>query len=88
MKSRNAYIDKMKAKLGLLDARIDEWKAKSDEATADAKIKYQTKVDELKEEKQEAQAWLEKVSDASEDAWDSLKDGFSEAYKKMKSALS
>ena len=88
MESRNAYIDKMKSKLDLLDARIDEWKAKRDEATADAKIKYQAKVDELKKEKREAQAWLEKVSDASEDAWDSLKDGFSEAYKKMKSALS
>ena len=46
------------------------------------------KVDDLKVERDEAKEWLHKVSDASEDAWDSLKGGFKDAYEKMKRAIS
>ncbi len=88
MKTKNEHIDKMKAKLDQLDAKIDLWQAKADEAKADFKIEYQKNVIELKAERREAEQWIEKVSDASEDAWESLKDGFEEAYEKMKRAFS
>ena len=88
MNTQNEYIDKMKAKLDQLDAKIDQWEAKADEAQADIKIEYQKKVIELKAERREAEEWIDKVSDASEEAWESLKGGFEEAYKKMKRVFS
>ena len=88
MKSQSEHIEKMKAKLDQLDAKIDQYKAKANEANADVKIEYQKKVDNLKVERDEAKEWLNKVSDASEDAWDSLKGGFKEAYEKMKRSIS
>ena len=88
MNSQTEHIEKMKAKLDLLDAKIDQYKAKENEAQAEAKIEYQNKIDDLKNERYEAKEWLTKVSDASEDAWDSLKDGFQDAYEKMKRAIS
>jgi uncharacterized coiled-coil DUF342 family protein len=88
MKSQDEYINKMKAKLDQLDAKIDVWKAKADEASSDVKIEYNEKIEELRQERKEGEAWLEKVSDASDDAWESIKDGFESAYERMKKALS
>ena len=88
MSSQNEYIEKMKANLDQLDAKIDVLQAKAKEASADAKIEYNQKVDDLRQQRKEGEEWLDKMADASDDAWESLKDGFSEAYKKMKSALS
>ena len=87
MKSQNEYVNKMKTKLDQLDARIALWKAKADEAQADANIENKKVLADLKEQRKEAKEWLDKVSDASEDAWDSLKDGFENAYEKIKRAF-
>ena len=88
MDTQDKHVEKMKAKLDQVDAKIDLWKAKAHEASADSKIKYEEKVAELKEDRKEAAAWLDKVEDASDDAWDSIKDGFEGAYERMKKALS
>lgn len=84
MKPQNKHIEKMKDKLDQLDATIDLYTAKANEAKAEVKIEYQKKIIELKAERREAEEWIEKVSDASEEAWGSLKDGFEEAYERMK----
>lgn len=87
MESREAYKQKMHAKLDQIDAQIDKWQAKRDEASADAKIEYQEKISDLKQKRQEAKDWVNKLSDASEDAWDSVVGGFEDAYKKLSKAL-
>ncbi len=50
MEEKNEYIKKMKAKLNQIDAMIYEWQAKADEASADAKIEYNKKVNRLRQQ--------------------------------------
>ncbi|GAA0402928.1 hypothetical protein GCM10009133_09570 [Cocleimonas flava] len=88
MDTKHAYIKKMKAQLDELEANIGRYQAKADQASADAEIEYKAKVEELKEQRTEAKEWLDKVADASDDAWDSLKDGFTDAYDRMKKVFS
>jgi len=84
MKSQHEYTQKMKAKLDLLDAKIELWEAKAAQAKAESKIETLKILDELKTQRQESKEWLDKVSEASEEAWDSLKEGFEKAYERMK----
>ena len=88
MQERNEYINKMKAKLDELDAKIHKWQAKADGLSADAKIEYIKKVSHLRQERDDAEAYLNKVKSASDDSWKSIKEGFESAYEKMKTALS
>ena len=58
MSDRTAYIKKMKAKLDEWNADIAKLEAKADGAEADMKIKYNEKIDALKEQREEAAAKL------------------------------
>ena len=92
MSDRDAYIQKMKAKLDEWTADIAKLEAKADGAEADMKIKYNEKIDALKEQREEAAAKLMEVRNASEEAWEDIKVGLENAWDSMgnavKSALS
>ena len=88
MDTQSKHAEKMKAKIDQVDAQIDLWKAKAHEASADSRLECEKKVEALKKERQEALAWLDKATEASGDAWVSIRGGFEEAYEKMKKALS
>ena len=62
-------------------------KAKVDEAEADTKIEYQKKLDEVRKQRDEAEAKLKEMRDAGDDAWDDMKAGFDKAWDSMSDAF-
>lgn len=62
-------------------------KAKADESEADAKIEYQKQLDEARQQRDEAEAKLKEMREASDDAWQEMKAGFNSALDSISSAF-
>ncbi|MEM7713560.1 MAG: hypothetical protein AAF349_08295 [Cyanobacteria bacterium P01_A01_bin.68] len=87
MDNKQAYEEKVKAQLDNLNAQVDQMKAKAAEANADAAIEYNKMIDDLTGKRNEAQAKLDEIGKASEDAWEDLKVGFESAWNDLENAF-
>lgn len=87
MDSKQAYESKVKAQLDNFNAQIDQMKAKAAEANADAAIEYNKMIDDLTNKRDTAQAKLDEIGKASEDAWEDLKVGFESAWNDLENAF-
>lgn len=75
MSKRDAYIEKYKAQLDKWNAEIAKLEAQADEASAEAKIRYQEEVDKLNARMKEARETLNEIQAANEAAFEDLKTG-------------
>ena len=87
MSDRSAYVDKLKARLDQWDAETDKLTAKAAEATADARIRLDHAIEDLKTHHKEAAQKAKEARDASDEAWEDLKDGFEAAMHKLSGAF-
>lgn len=87
MDNKQAYEEKVKAQLDNLNAQVEQMKAKAAEANADAAIEYNKMIDDLTGKRNEAQAKLDEIGKASEDAWEDLKVGFESAWNDLENAF-
>ena len=76
MDNKEAYKQKLKARLDQIKANIDELQAKADEAEADAKLAYQRQIDELRDKQQKARESLNELAEAQGEAWKDMTSGF------------
>lgn len=87
MKNKEAYIQKLHAKIDEWNADIDKLKAKADQVEADAKIEYQKQIETLKTKSNEIERKVTEISRSSEDAWQDLKAGIDLAREAMNQAI-
>jgi hypothetical protein len=87
MSTKEAYKQKIEAELELAQAKIDEFKAQSKISTADARIKYAKHVDEIEQRVGATKAKLKELGEASEEAWEQLKDGVESAWGALSTAI-
>jgi chromosome segregation ATPase len=87
MSDRSAYVDKLRARLDQWDAEIDKLTAKAAEATADARIRLDHAIEDLKAHRKAAAQKAKEAHAASDDAWEDLKDGFEAAMHKLSDAF-
>lgn len=87
MSMKDAYVEKLQAKMDGWNAEIDKLKAKADSAEADAKIQYYEQIDELRKEQLEAQDKLNELQKAGETAWEDLKAGVENAWDSLENAV-
>jgi len=80
MTEREQYIEKAKAKLDQWNADIYKFKAKVAESDADAKIEFKKQLDEMRNQRDKADAKLKELHDASDEAWEDMKSGFDTAW--------
>jgi len=80
MSQRDQYIEKAKARLDQWNAEIDKLEAKADEAEADAKVRYQQQLQELRRYRDDAEKRIKDLQQAGDDAWRDLKTGFDQAW--------
>ena len=73
MSARNEYVEKAKAQLDEWNATIDKLEARAEKEKAEAKIKYESKIKEMKEKRNALQEKLKSVAGATDDAWETLK---------------
>jgi len=85
--NKSAYVEKLKARIAEWDAEIDRLQAKAAEASADARIRFDHAIDDLKRHRTAAATKAKEVHEASDDAWDDLKDGFEAAMKNLSDAF-
>ena len=87
MSDREAYRQKLEARLDEWKAQIAELEAKAKGASADARIEYDKQIDQLKEQWKDAQARLAEMSEKQGDAWSDMKAGLDAAWDDMSAAM-
>ncbi|HEQ98643.1 MAG TPA: coiled coil domain-containing protein [candidate division Zixibacteria bacterium] len=87
MSDKELYQQKKQAQLDEWQAKLDEKKAQASGASADAQLKLKEQVKVLEGKIEEGKAKLAELSDAGDDAWESMKDGIESAWETIKSAF-
>ena len=87
MADKDAYVQKLHAKLDEWNAEIDKLKVKADKAEADSRAEYKQQVENLQNKREDAEKKLREIREASEGAWEDLKTGVQGAWDSMEAAL-
>ncbi|SDC02474.1 coiled coil domain-containing protein [Ruegeria marina] len=87
MDEKNAYRQKLEARLDQWRADIDKLQAKANEASADARLEYEKQIEKLRGLQQEAREKLEKLDQAGGEAWKDLKSGIEKAWDDLGAAV-
>ena len=87
MSTRDKYIEMAKAQLDQWNAMIDNLEASAKKEKAEAKLKYENHIKEMKDKRDVLQEKLNKVSGATDDAWETLKDESGKLLDQMKGTL-
>lgn len=94
MTTRDVYIEKMKAELDGMNARMDALQAKAKDARDDARDKYREEMKKLRQQSDLAVAKLDELKAAGEDSWDRMvaemekvRDAFTHSFHYFKSQL-
>ncbi len=94
MDKKDAYVEKLKAQLDLWKTDMDKLEAKARKAKADAKIKYEERIDELRSKWDATMDKLLDIENVEEHQWDDFKkevdklgESFFEEYKKVRKKI-
>lgn len=87
MSKRDAYIQKLHAKIDEWNADIDKLMAKAQQVEADSRIEYQQQIDALKQQRRKVENLLADLKRSGEGAWDDLKTGLDLAFESMNEAV-
>lgn len=85
---KDAYVQKLKAKIDEWNAEIDKLSAKANQSQADLKLRYLEQIEEVREKRNEVEARLEALQDASGSAWDEIREGLEESFHVWKNSFS
>lgn len=80
---RDAYVEKLKAKIDEWNVDIDKLESKAGTVKADAKVEYQKRIQELKAKREQLNSQLAKMSKAGGKAFEDLKAGAELAWKAL-----
>jgi len=86
MELKDAYQDKMNARLREWQAKIDALKARADQAEAEQKIQYYEEIESLRTKQQKVQHKLEELRSAGASAWEEAKAGVEAAWTDLEDA--
>jgi len=84
---KDAFVQKVKAKVDEWNAEIDRLSARADQAEADARIEYHDEIKRLKQYRDDAEHKLKQIQEAGQEAWEDLRSGAEMAYDAMSEAI-
>ena len=84
---KSAYQQKADAQLKELEARINLWRAKAEQATADVKIRYQDQLEKLTARQSQVEAQLQQLREAGAEAWEKARSGVEGALNELRTAV-
>ena len=87
MTNKEAYEQKLQARMDQWKAEIDRLKAQAAEAQADAQLVYNKQIEQLHSQQQEAQSKFDELRRSSDDAWQDLKGGVESAWDSLEQAV-
>jgi chromosome segregation ATPase len=85
--AKQEFQQKLEAQLKEWDAKLDELKAKAQEAKTELRADYEKQLEVLSDKRATAQAKIQELRLRTEDAWEDLKGGTEKAWDEMRSAL-
>jgi hypothetical protein len=85
--TKKAYQEKVDAQLDEIKAQIGLLKAKAEKAKAEAKIKYNQQLEDLRQKRETVESRLEQLKMTGGEAWRELKTGVDEAMKNLENAV-
>lgn len=88
MSKKELYEQKMQAQLDEWQAEVDRFNAKASGASAKIQLELNEEINALEGKIKQGKAKLAEVTAASEDAWESIKEGVDSAWDSLKSAVS
>jgi hypothetical protein len=88
MSEKELYQQRKRAQLDQWEAEVDKLKAKASVASADAQLKLNEGIEALEGKIEQGKAKLAEIADASDDAWESAKEGVDSTWDALKSAFS
>ena len=88
MSKKELYKQKMQAQLHEWEAEVDTFKAKASGASANVQLELNKEINALKGKIEQGKTKLAEITDASEDAWESVKEDVDSAWDSLKSAIS
>jgi recombinational DNA repair ATPase RecF len=86
MNQRDAYVEKMKARLDEWNAELARLEARTREARADARADYQRALDDMERQRERAREQIRQMQQASEAGWQELRKGSEAAVAEMNKA--
>lgn len=87
MSEKELYQQKKQAQLDEWEAEVNRIKAKASGASANAQLELNKEINALEGKIEQGKAKLAEIADASEDAWESIKEGVDSAWDSLKSAV-
>lgn len=87
MSDRELYRQKRQAQLDEWRAEVNKLKAKTSGVSANTQLEMNRKIKTLESKIDEGKAQLSQLAEASDDAWESLKDGVESAWDTLRSAV-
>lgn len=85
---RDAYVQKLKAKMDEWNTEIDKLAAKADQADAEAKIEYHKQLEDLRAKHKDLEDKIAELQQAGESAWEDLKQGLENSWGILKTSFS
>ncbi|MGD1951594.1 MAG: hypothetical protein ACFB14_18405 [Leptolyngbyaceae cyanobacterium] len=87
MSTKQAYQQKIEAKLETLDAQIVKMQAKAGQANAELNAKYQEQLRLLTERRETARLKLEEFKQSSGAAWETMQSGVESAFTELQKSF-
>ena len=87
MSEKELYQQKKKAQLDEWKAELDKLRAKASGANADTQLALNEHIKALEGKIQEGEGNLTKLAEASDDAWESIKEGVESSWDSLKSGF-
>lgn len=87
MESKDAYKEKIDEQLKEWSIKLADLKTKAEFAEANVKVEYLKQLELLSARKEKAQAKLEELKIAGDEAWESLTTGVEKAVSELKDAI-
>lgn len=87
MKPRDQFVEDMKNQLDNFNHRIDELEDRAETIKADAMERYQTRMNQVREQRDQFTARIAEVEKSTEDAWTKLKNGVEVARAGLKAGI-
>jgi glycerol-3-phosphate O-acyltransferase len=87
MSKKDEYFTMMESQIKKWDAEVDKLRAKGDQMSAEARIKYNEQIMAMRASRDAANKKLQEMRTASESAWQNMEAGMDSAWASMKNAL-
>ena len=87
MNSREDYKQKIEGELALAQAKLVEFQARAKMASADTRISYNEHMHDMEQKFDAAKSKLKEFGEASDDAWENMKDGVENAWHSLSDSV-